>query len=207
MLGLKWRSALLQAEAFAQLNSGQFGSHPKHNAMDPVFVEELQLLELSRVTRKTLALTNYDATACYDRIIPNLAMIASRKFGVSETVTSSNARTLEKTDYQIRTDVGLATEGYHHSEDHPIYGTGQGSGNSPVIWCFISSILYDCYEELASTAQYRTPDNQREMELGMIGYVDDSNGQTNCFNNIETTATAQEVMHKMQKNANVWSQL
>lgn len=96
MLGLKWRSALFQAEALAQLNSGQFGSRPKHNATDPVFVEELQL-ELSRITRKTLALTNYDATACYDRIIPNLAMIASRKFGVSETVTSSNARTLEQT--------------------------------------------------------------------------------------------------------------
>ncbi|KAI2493074.1 hypothetical protein MHU86_21458 [Fragilaria crotonensis] len=206
MLGLKWRSALLQAEALAQLNSGQFGSRPKHNATDPVFVEELQL-ELSRITRKTLALTNYDATACYDRIIPNFAMTASRKFGVSATVSHSNARTLEQTDYRIRTDVGLATEGYQHSEDYPIYGTGQGSGNSPVIWCFISSILYDCYEELASTAQYRTPDNQRKMELGMIGYVDDSNGQTNCFDDIETTATALEVLHKMQKNANIWSQL
>jgi hypothetical protein len=81
MLGVKWRSALIQAEALAQINSGQYGLRPKHNATDPVFLEEIQL-ELSRITRKTIALTNYDATACYDRIIPNLAMLASRKFGV-----------------------------------------------------------------------------------------------------------------------------
>ncbi|KAI2501781.1 hypothetical protein MHU86_12701 [Fragilaria crotonensis] len=81
MLSLKWRSALLQAEAYQQLNNGQYGSRPKRTAIDPVFLEELQL-EMSRITRKTMILTNYDATACYDRIIPNLAMLASRRFGV-----------------------------------------------------------------------------------------------------------------------------
>lgn len=124
MLGLKWRSALLQAEALNQLNCGQFGSRPRHNATDPVFMEELQL-ELSRITRKTIALTNYDATACYDRIIPNLAMLPSRKFGVAESVTVLNASTLEKVEYRIRTDIGLATVlGYQHSADYPIYRTG-----------------------------------------------------------------------------------
>lgn len=110
MLGLKWQSALLQAEAYDQLNSGQYGSRPKRTAIDPVFLEELQL-EMSRITRKTMILTNYDATACYNRIIPNLAMLASRRFGVPREVTLSNARTLEHTDYRIRTELGLATEG------------------------------------------------------------------------------------------------
>lgn len=87
-------------------------------------MEELQL-ELSRITRKTIALTNYDATACYDRIIPNLAMLPSRKFGVAESVTVLNASTLEKVEYRIRTDIGLATVlGYQHSADYPIYRTG-----------------------------------------------------------------------------------
>jgi hypothetical protein len=64
-----------------------------------------------------MILTNYDATACYDRIVPNLAMLASRRFGVSERVTLSNARTLEKADYGICTEV--ATEGYRHSRSFP----------------------------------------------------------------------------------------
>ncbi|KAI2497605.1 hypothetical protein MHU86_16911 [Fragilaria crotonensis] len=206
MLGLKWRSALLQAEAYDQLNSGQYGSRPKRTAIDPVFLEELQL-EMSRITRKTMILTNYDATACYDRIIPNLAMLASRRFGVPREVTLSNARTLEHTDYRIRTELGLATEGYQHTSDQPIYGTGQGSGNSPVIWCFLSSILYDCYDEVAFKAAYLSPNRERRTELGMIGFVDDSNGQTNAFEDPETIHTPKQILQKMKANATAWSRL
>ncbi|KAI2514379.1 hypothetical protein MHU86_272 [Fragilaria crotonensis] len=205
MLGLKWRSALLQAEAYDQLNSGQYGSRPKRTAIDPVFLEELQL-EMSRITRKTMILTNYDATACYDRIIPNLAMLASRRFESPE-VTLSNARTLEHTDYRIRTELGLATEGYQHTSDQPIYGTGQGSGNSPVIWCFLSSILYDCYDEVAFKAAYLSPNRERRTELGMIGFVDDSNGQTNAFEDPETIHTPKQILQKMKANATAWSRL
>ena len=79
---------------------------------------------MSRITRKSMILTNYDATACYDRIVPNLAMLASRRFGVSERVTLSNARTLEKADYGICTEV--ATEGYRHSPEFPIYEQDKG---------------------------------------------------------------------------------
>ncbi len=80
VLGLKWRMAVYQAKALKQLNDGQYGSRPQRNAIDPVMLEELQL-ELSRATRRTLIQTNYDAASCYDLIIPNFAMLASRQFG------------------------------------------------------------------------------------------------------------------------------
>ena len=78
MLGIKWRAALYQAEEFRAFNDGQFGSRPRRNAADPVFIEELQF-EISRASRKMLLQTNYDATSCYDRILPNLATLVSRK--------------------------------------------------------------------------------------------------------------------------------
>jgi hypothetical protein len=77
VLGLKWRVALYQAEALKQLNDGQYGSRPRRNAIDPVMIEELQF-EISQASRRMLIQTNYDATACYDRIIPNLAATASQ---------------------------------------------------------------------------------------------------------------------------------
>lgn len=46
-MSLKWRSALYQAESLSLLNDGQYGSRPNRNAIDPVFIEELQF-ELSR---------------------------------------------------------------------------------------------------------------------------------------------------------------
>jgi hypothetical protein len=69
-------------------------------------IEELQF-EISRATRKAIVQTDYDAMSCYDRIIPNLAMLVSRKFGVSSETTHSNASTLEKAKYHIRTDMGV----------------------------------------------------------------------------------------------------
>jgi hypothetical protein len=150
-------SGLYQSEALKQLNDGQFGSRPRRNAVDPVMIEELQF-EISRLTRRTFLQTNYDATACYDRIIPNLAMLASRRFGVAKEVTQSNASTLQKAQYHIRTELGLSDSFYCHTQDAPIYGTGQGSGNSPMIWCFLSSLLFDCYELRAHPANYCNPD-------------------------------------------------
>lgn len=72
MLGVKWRAALYKSEALQLINKGQYGSRPRRNAIDPVMIEELQS-EISRASRRMFLQTNYDASACYDRIIPNLA--------------------------------------------------------------------------------------------------------------------------------------
>ena len=157
VLGLKWKTALYQAEALQMLNDGQYGSRPRRNAIDPVMLEEMQF-EISRITRKTMILTNFEATACYDRIIPNMAMLVSRRFGVHNNATLTNARTLQEAKYRIRTELGLSDTSYSHSEQEPIFGTGQGSANSPMIWCFISSLLFDCYERMAYSADYCHPD-------------------------------------------------
>ena len=52
-------------------------------------------------------------------------MLASRRFGVPNEVTASNARTLEHASYHVRTELGVSTEGYRHSEENPIFGTGR----------------------------------------------------------------------------------
>ena len=203
-LGLKWRTALYQAEASKQLNDGQYGSRPRRNAIDPVMIEELQF-EISRLSRRTFIQTNYDATACYDRIIPNMAMLVSRRFGVAKSVTLANVKTLEHARYHIRTELGLSDTSYSHSDAHPIFGTGQGSGNSPMIWCFISSILFDCYEKEAFAATYCNPDHSNEIDLSMVGFVDDTNGQVNSFLAPESEETLSNIVAKAEFNAAMWT--
>jgi hypothetical protein len=143
-MGLKWKAAMELSEVSQDLNQGQYGSRPSRGAHDPVFIEEFQL-EISRSSRKTLVQTNYDATSCYDRIIPNLAALVSQRYGVPQPVVQSNVLTLKKARYRLRTELGLSDDYYTHSDSDPIYGTGQGSGNSPMIWCFISSALFVQY--------------------------------------------------------------
>jgi hypothetical protein len=132
-LGVKWRQAMHRAQEAKLLSEGQYGSRANRKAQDPVLLEELHF-DLSRVSRKTIAQTSYDAASCYDRIPPSLAMMASRKYGMDITLTFVNSRTLEMAQYRIRTDLGLSSTGYTHTIAFPIYGTGQGSANSPIIW-------------------------------------------------------------------------
>ncbi|KAI2501756.1 hypothetical protein MHU86_12676 [Fragilaria crotonensis] len=205
-LGIKWRAAMHQAEDLRLLNEGQFGSRPFRNATDPVFIEELQL-EISRATRKPLILTNYDATACYDRIIPNLGMTVSQKYGVPASVTASNATTLENAEFHVRTELGISPSEYHHDPAFPVYGTGQGSANSPAIWCFLSSTLFDCYDTRASPATYLDTQGDTRVQLGLIGFVDDCNGQTNAFGYDGSTDTVKRIASQAQSNAQCWSDL
>jgi len=192
-LGIKWREAMHQAEDLRLLNEGQFGSRPFRNATEPVFIEEHQL-EISRATRKPVVLTNYDATACYDRIIPNLGMTVSQKYGVPSSVTVSNASTLEKAEFHVRTDLGVSPTGYHHEPDYPVYGTGQGSANSPAIWCFLSSTLFDCYDTKAHQATYWDTHGLVHTQFGLIGFVDDCNGQTNSFGRDGSSETVKQIV-------------
>ena len=203
-LGIKWRNAMHQAEDLRLLNEGQYGSRPYRNAIDPVFLEELQL-EISRATRKPLVLTNYDAMACYDRIIPNLGMTVSQKYGVPPTITETNASTLFQAEYRVRTELGVSPSGYRHELSHPIYGTGQGSSNSPAIWCFLSSTLFDCYDDVSKSASYSDPTETVHVNLGMVGFVDDCNGQTNEFHEDGSAQTVDQLLNKTRSNAQMWS--
>ena len=164
-------------------------------------------MEISRRTRKTLVQTKYNATACYNRRMPNLYMVTSQTFGVPEEVTSTNASMLLHVKNLIRTKLWLAEERYSHCQSYPIYGTGQGSGNSPAIWRFLSSILYNCYDEKAFKACYYCPDSIGNIELGMIGFVDDSNGQTNQFLEDENDLSQQSVIQQVKANAQLRSNL
>ena len=134
-------------------------------------------------------------------------MLVSRCFGVAKGATQSNGYTLLKAKYHIRTELGLSETSYSHSETTPIYGTGQGSGNSPMIWCFLSSLLYDCYESKAYPAQYCNPDWSNKIQISMIGFVDDSNGQVNSFYETENAETLIEMVSRAQSNAADWSNL
>jgi hypothetical protein len=164
-------------------------------------------LEVLRLSRKAFAQLNFDATACYDRIIPNLAMVVSRKFGVSKEVTILNASTLQQAKYHIRTVMGLSSSSYSHHEDMPIYGTGQGSRNSTMIWCFLSSLLFECYDKQAFPAVYTNPDRTNRQTWAMVGFVDESKGQVNNFDEQDTPASLSTLKEKARTNATAWANL
>lgn len=132
LLAVKWRQALHYAEDHKLLNSGLYGSRPGRLAQDPALMELLQN-EIYRMSMKLRVNFDLDATSCYDRILTSVAVLSSRRVGMSPNVTHVNACTLEKAKYYLKTQLGTSERGYSHSSHTPIHGTGQGSWNSPTI--------------------------------------------------------------------------
>lgn len=68
---------------------------------------------------------------------------------------------------------------YQHCIILLIKSMEQGSSNFPGIWCSVSSIQCDCHTEKAHGATYETPDKSLSIPIYVVGFVDDSMGQTN----------------------------
>ena len=205
LLAVKWRQALHHAEDNNLLNEGLYGSRPGRSAHDPALIEVLQH-EMYRMSMKPGINFDLDATSCYDRILASLASISSRRVGMAKNVAYLNATTLEQASYHLKTSLGISTENYSHCNEYPIHGTGQGSGNSPTIWCFVCSALFDAFESQAQGAIFTNYENTETMQMYMIGFVDDCTQRVNMFN-ARDQPSAERLIQLMQKDTQLWNDL
>jgi hypothetical protein len=135
LLSVKYRSLIALAQSEDLNHRGQHGGIPGHDATNLTFLEQL-INDISYFSRRSIAAFDNDAASCYDRIIVALASLLSRKFGQHSQIVWVNATTLEDARYKLKTALGTSDDSYSHCAAFPLYGTGQGSGNSPVICGF-----------------------------------------------------------------------
>jgi hypothetical protein len=187
------------------IHPGQHGARPGHKATTPVFMEELKN-DISYSSRKSLINFDNDVTSCYDRIIPAIASLLGRHHGLHRDVIFVHARTLKEAKCKLKTILGVSGDFYTHCQFFPIYGTGQGSANSPVIWTIMSSVLFECHEAAGHIALFTTPDTNMSVNLSMVRFIDDSTGQVNDFL-ANMQPTPEQLTTIMQHNAQLWSNL
>jgi hypothetical protein len=159
ILSVKWRHQIYAADKQNLVNPGQYGSYPGREATSLCLLEELKT-DISYCSRKPIINFDYDASSCYDRFIVSLSSLINRKYGQNRNVVMVNAGTLREAKYQPKTALGVCDAFITHSTAWPLYGTGQGSGNSPMIWCFINSTLFDCHQSQAYGGILEKPDRR-----------------------------------------------
>jgi Reverse transcriptase-like len=202
ILKIQWSKAIHQAEKEKIIHPSQFGSRKKKTAHDPVLLEILQQ-ELTRMTHKTYAQINYDAQACYDRIIPLLASTVSQRYGVSQNILDIFHQTTNKMKFIVKIGATVTTSVYGNDNTTPFYGTGQGSGNSPHIWTMLSSELVKIHEDMTEGAQYQDPSQSHKVSMHMTAYVDDTNSHYSCNN----TQTESEIHSTLSHIASTWEKV
>ena len=205
LLAVKWRQLLRAADENGTINPGQYGGRPGCEAQSLPLLEELKY-DLSYMTRRSLFNFDNDAASCYDRIIIALASLVNRKYGLHREIVLIHASTLEQAKFHLKTAAGTSEAHYSHSIQFPIYGSGQGSGNSPCIWLFISSTLFDIHATQAHGARFTTPDGSQSVRITMVGFVDDSTGTCNDFRPQQQDPLP-TLTKKMEHDAQIWNDL
>ena len=111
-------------------------------------------------------------------------------------------RTLEEAKYHLKTKYGVSDEYIQHCEAYQIFGTGQGSGNSPTYWLFISSTLFDMYDSRAHGSKYQSYDRLTTVHVTAIGFVDDVRTSINAFKNNQITLD--QLIAMAQRDSQLW---
>ena len=147
-LKLIWGSRLVKrAVSLNLLNNGQHGSIPRSKATDPIMLTQLTT-DLCRILKHNLARFDNDASACYDRIIVALGMLAARRCGMPESVVQTHADCLNLMKYTVKTFHGVSESNYHGTLFEPLFGTGQGSGASPSVWLTLVVVLMNTLDRI-----------------------------------------------------------
>jgi hypothetical protein len=206
LLGIYFaRTLVYHIEDHNGFNIGCYGNRPGLSAHEPVLVEELQN-SICYLNRTNKVDNDFDATACYDRIPPNLANLTARSNGMSDNVGAVHGETLNQMSYSLRTAFGLSKQTYSNEADSRVYGTGQGSTYSPPAWGQIVSKLFDAHGKRAHGATYVSPDGAHRIFLHMLGFVDDTKNHVNDM--MEPSASSvPRLVSKMTEDSQLWSDL
>ncbi|KAI2497422.1 hypothetical protein MHU86_17080 [Fragilaria crotonensis] len=190
------------AEKLNLLNEGQHGSRPGRTAMDPIMLIQLTT-DLSRLLKTNLARFDNDASACYDRIIVALGMLAARRLGMPDNAIRTHAEALQFMKYTVKTIHGISEDTYQGTPFEPLFGTGQGSGASPAVWLTLVVILLNTLDRsVPERTHFSNPQASIQSSRLVDAFVDDTSlGFT------DTHSTYEDMIQRLQAISQTWEHL
>ena len=113
VVGIQWGRCLMHHyEDHNVYTDDPFGSR-KNRATHDILVFKHLWLNTIRLTQIPAALSEYDAKSCYDGIVMLLAMLVSRRNGMSKAITIFLLKAFLNMKYHIKTKHGISDRYYH----------------------------------------------------------------------------------------------
>jgi hypothetical protein len=98
----------------------QVGSQKQRSSQFPIRIEICQF-EISGLTCKEYGQINYDAKACYDQILPNIAAMSSLVHRVNDKIVSLHNNLLLKMKYNVTIEGASCKDVSQHRQDNNIW--------------------------------------------------------------------------------------
>jgi hypothetical protein len=204
-LTLQWGHRLVRrALSMDLLHDGQHCSIPGRMALDPVMLTQLSS-DLCRVLKHDYARFDNDASACYDRIIVGLGMLAARKCGMPRNAIRMHADSLQFMRYTVKTVHGISKDNYQGTAFSPLFGTGQGSGASPAVWLSLVVILLQTLDRLIpDRVNFSSLSGDIVHKRLSDAFVDDT---SLSFTSSSDDTDLNELIARLEKVAQTWEHL
>jgi hypothetical protein len=156
---------------------------------------------------KRLRIDNYigmtDISGCFDRILPSIISLLNRKNGCPESAVKMHAKTLRNAKYYLKTQLGVSDD-FYSNKILPVYGNGQGAGDSPSQWSQESAMLFKIYRDLVPGAKMSLRDGPTIAEIPLTAFADDTNL---TGNNDDKEKTTEDLIKETKYAFYVWDRL
>jgi hypothetical protein len=183
------------------LNTGQHGSVPRRTATDPIVLTQLTTA-LCRILKHHHARFDNNASACYDRIIMMLDVLAARRCGMPDNAIRTHADSLQLTKYIVKTAHGISDDNYNGTVFSPLFGTDQCSRATPAVWLMLVIVLMNTLDRLILMA-FTSQDSDMTHSRLIDAFVDD----TSLGNTDPGLLTLERMIEKLNRMAQTWAQL
>jgi hypothetical protein len=109
-------------------------------------------LSIQYIFKLSLASLDNDATcsACYDRIIVALGILASQRLGRSREAIRTHAEELAFMKNFVKTVHGISKDNCRGTVFYSLFGTDQGSGASPAVWLVLVTVPTEAIESFTT---------------------------------------------------------
>jgi hypothetical protein len=123
------------------------------NSCTSAVLYKLLQLENSRIMHSSMSWMETDFAGCYDRTMPNVALINSRKFGASRTACQTLGKVWQGLKHHVKTAAGTSESHYPLEVSSEIHsGAGQGSVYATLCWEGITHQIIQILERQRSAS-------------------------------------------------------
>jgi hypothetical protein len=147
--------------------------------MTPV-INKLLTVQLLIQKRTEVIVFDNDAKGCYDRIISGVALASLRRLGYLKESVKMVGLLWAQMEHHVCTGVGVSYKTYGSTIDKLLYGIGQGSCASPILWALINQLLLAALGKKFTCIRLVAIDGVEEHIRPGGSFVDDTTTGTTC---------------------------
>jgi hypothetical protein len=168
------------------ISEHQYGRANK-TCITPVLNKLLNVQLLIQKRTEGIVFDN-DAKGCYDRIIIGIALACLKRIGYSQKSVRILGLLWSQLEHHVCTGYGVSDAAYSSSMDKILYGIGQGSCASPILWALLNQLLLAALGDKFDCIRLVVSDGVQEHIRPGDSFVDDTTcGATNDDPDIEST--------------------